>query len=339
MILFRWGRLLSIQVFLDYLPSGIGAFLRCSWRFTCLWTHPFLRRHQWVPGHAQVRQRKQRFELQRVFLQTPVAHFHKSELALDHTKRVLDLGPDARLELFDLVDEHIKRIVCLVELLALAQAHGHLPAHAGLGIGPLVGALIAGIGKHNGFLAMQQTIAFGDIGRMAGGAAHGMHQPGGGIHADVRLHPEVPLIALFARMHLRVALAVFVLGGTGRGNERRVHRAALPEQQALTGQHIIDSRQNALGQLVLLQPMAKPQDGALVRQASIPIELGKLAVQRHVEKGFFHRRVRQAEPLLKEVNAQHRLQGKGRSAVATLGVVRRDKRDQRGPGNKALHLL
>ena len=186
---------------------------------------------------------------------------------------------------------------------------------------------------------MQQRVAFGDIGHMAGRAAHRMHQPGGGIHADVRLHPKVPLIALFARMHLRVALALLVFCRAGRGNERRVHRAALFEHQALAAQQLIDSRQDGIGQLVLFQPVAKPQDGALVRHTGKLVEPGKLAVQRGVKEGFLHRRVRQAEPLLKEVNAQHRLQGKGRSAVATLGVVRRDKRDQRGPGNKALHLL
>jgi hypothetical protein len=37
---------------------------------------------------------------------------------------------------------------------------------------------------------MEQTIAFGDIGRMAGRSAHGMHQSGLGIHADVRQHRE-----------------------------------------------------------------------------------------------------------------------------------------------------
>ena len=42
--------------------------------------------------------------------------------------------------------------------------------------------------------------------------------------------------------------------------------------------------------------------------------------------------------MLKEVNAQHRLQRKRRAAGTALGVVRRDKRHQRSPGNHALHL-
>ena len=69
------------------------------------------------------------------------------------------------------------------------------------------------------------------------------------------------------------------------------------------------------------------------------IESGKLTVQRYVKKRFLHRRVRQAEPLLDKVNAQHRLQGKWWPAGTALGVIRRDKRYQRSPGNDALHLL
>ena len=95
----------------------------------------------------------------------------------------------------------------------------------------------------------------------------------------------------------------------------------------------------ASAQLVLLQPVAKSEDSALVRQALIHIVLGKLTVQWGVKEGFLHRWVRQAEPLLKEVNAQHRRQRKRRAAGAALGIVRRDKRDQHGAGNHALHLL
>ena len=39
------------------------------------------------------------------------------------------------------------------------------------------------------------------------------------------------------------------------------------------------------------------------------------------------------------MRAQHRLQGKGWAIRTTLEVTRRDKRDQRGPGNDVLHLL
>ena len=152
-----------------------------------------------------------------------------------------------------------------------------------------------------------------------------MHQARVGFHADVRFHPKVPMVALFARMHLRVALAILVFCGTGRGNERGVHRPRFFEHQALAAQQLVNSCQDALGQLVFFQPVAKPQDGALVRHTGELIEPGKLTVQRCVKKGFFHRRVRQAKPLLQEMRAQHCLQRKGWTAGAALGTIRRDK--------------
>jgi hypothetical protein len=88
-----------------------------------------------------------------------------------------------------------------------------------------------------------------------------------------------------------------------------VHGGAHPEQQAALLQQLIDGAQYVVGQLVLLQSVAKPQDGALTGQSAKGAQLGEFAVQRCVEEGFFHGRVRQAEPLLHEVHPQHGLQG------------------------------
>lgn len=84
--------------------------------------------------------------------------------------------------------------------------------------------------------------------------------------------------------------------------------------------------------------MGKAQDDALIWQAAMHIELGKLAVQRGVEEGLFHCRVRQAEPLLHEVHPQHRLQRKGRAFAPTFGVLRCDELNERSPGNHTLRL-
>ena len=113
-------------------------------------------------------------------------------------------------------------------------------------------------------------------------------------------------------MHLRVALAVLVIRRTRRGDESSGYGAAFLKHQALLAEQTIDAGQDAFGQLVFFQPVAKSEDGALVKQASMRVQLGKLAVQRSVKEGFLHRRIRQAAPLLEKVNAQHRLQGKGR---------------------------
>jgi hypothetical protein len=48
-----------------------------------------------------------------------------------------------------------------------------------------------------------------DVGRRADDA---VHQARFGVHADVRVHAEVPLVALLRLMHLGVALAVLAAG-------------------------------------------------------------------------------------------------------------------------------
>lgn len=77
------------------------------------------------------------------------------------------------------------------------------------------------------------------------------------------------------------------------------------------------------GQLVFLQQVTKPQDGALVRRAHRPVvQPGKLAVQRHVVQRLLHRRVDQTKPLLQEMDAQHRLHRKRWAAPPCLPVRR-----------------
>ncbi len=48
--------------------------------------------------HPKVRERKQREQLRRVLGQATKARLHITELALDHPKWMLDLGPHLRLD-------------------------------------------------------------------------------------------------------------------------------------------------------------------------------------------------------------------------------------------------
>ncbi len=68
--------------------------------------------------HPQVGQRKQRLELQRVFLQSQVAYLVVAKLALEHSERVLNLGTDACLDFLQQVSQGIKGIVFLVQRFA-----------------------------------------------------------------------------------------------------------------------------------------------------------------------------------------------------------------------------
>ncbi len=68
------------------------------------------------------------------------------------------------------------------------------------------------------------------------------------------------------------------------------------------------------------------------------IELGKLPVDRGVKEGLFHCQIRQGEPLLHAVNAQHGLQLKGWAAVLAFWVIGRNELYQCSPGNHPIHL-
>ena len=79
-------------------------------------------------------------------------------------------------------------------------------------------------------------------------------------------------------MHLGVSGFAFVLGGAGGRNKCGVDCRTGLEKEALDSvRGSVDSSQDLIGQLVFFQPVAKAQDGALVGQPSVRLEMGKLA--------------------------------------------------------------
>lgn len=90
--------------------------------------------HQLATRHPEIGQREQRCKLRGVFLQTTVACFREAELLFDHPKRMLYLGSNACLKVFDFVDDAIKRVV-LVQRRTLARTHRDHPLHC-LCVGP-----------------------------------------------------------------------------------------------------------------------------------------------------------------------------------------------------------
>ena len=89
-----------------------------------------------------------------------------TKLALDHPKRMLNFGPNARFELFN----GIKQCAfsrAFIQRLSLAGPYGHMPKHFRLGVWPLLYALVACIGKDHTFFSMQQTVAFVNVVHLA----------------------------------------------------------------------------------------------------------------------------------------------------------------------------
>lgn len=157
------------------------------------------------------------------------------KLPLDHPERVLHLGTDAGLDSFDLADERVKRFAW-VQRAAFARFHGHVPMHIGPGIGALVCTLVARIAKGVGFLAMQQAVSLEHVAHVARRAPDRVHQPGVGIHTDVRFHAEVPLLAFLALMPLGVAFARGVLGRARRADQGGIDHRTRTQHQSFVAQ-------------------------------------------------------------------------------------------------------
>ena len=97
--------------------------------------------------------------------QSPIAHLAMSKLALDHPKRVLDLGLDAGLELFKLLTQRVDW-AALVHSLALARHHGNVPVHIGgliLNLVTLLHDPVARVCKYDFFLAVQKGVCLRDV--------------------------------------------------------------------------------------------------------------------------------------------------------------------------------
>ena len=98
---------------------------------------------------------------------------------------------------------------------------------------------------------MQQFVGLGNVVGVGRRGRHAVHYARTGVHPDMRLHPEVPLVPLLRLMHLRVPLPGTVLGGGWRLDDGGVHDGSLPELQPLGLQVGVGLRQETLPQFVL----------------------------------------------------------------------------------------
>src|SRR6516164_7123517 len=79
-------------------------------------------------------------------------------------------------------------------------------------------------------------------------------------------------------------------------------------------------------QIVGLQQMAEAAHRGLVRHwLAAEINADEIAHRQRIVECLFHRRIRQVEPLLQEIDAQHPLHPDRRAAVAGFGIERLDQ--------------
>lgn len=269
----------------------------------------------------------------RVLEQAPIADFRKAKDALDDADDVLHLGPylglGAILLAFDLVHVSVVAVPPVGEVLS---SRGVMPDHGRL-------APVGLIAIHPCLLPMQQLRQHGAVGHVGRSGLDGMNQLGPAVHAQMRLHPEVPLAPLGGLVHLRVPRLIRILGGTWRVNDGGIHDGARRDGEAAGTKVGIDGLKECRAELMSFQQVPEPADGGLIRHRfRAEINPGEGAHGSRVVQGLFDRRVRQIEPLLEEIDTHHPLQPH-RAAPRALGfrIHRLDDRTQRGPGHHLVH--
>jgi hypothetical protein len=76
---------------------------------------------------------------------------------------------------------------------------------------PLVRPGIAGVGEKICLLAVQERCGLIDVGVVGGGTGERVHHAQGHVSADMRLHPEMLLIAHLGLVHRRITALLLVL--------------------------------------------------------------------------------------------------------------------------------
>ena len=81
------------------------------------------------------------------------------------------------------------------------------------------------------------------------------------------------------------------------------------------------------------------QCGRIRHRLAAQVDAGKASQAGTVVERFLVRQIRQVEPVLQEMNAQHSLQPNRRQPISFLWIMRLDDRAQCIPGNDPVHPL
>lgn len=103
-----------------------------------------------------------------------------------------------------------------------------------------------------------------------------INKPGFPIHADMRFIAEVPRVALFRLVRIRVAFLLSVLRRGCGGDDGRVYNGTLLENQTLYRKEANHLREQLLLKAVLHQRHPKQPDGIAVRYLVAGIDTTEL---------------------------------------------------------------
>lgn len=129
----------------------------------------------------------------------------------------------------------------------------------------LLYAQIVGVAVDYLVVFPQQICGHSHIVDVGWGHLYGMDIACPGIHSNMALHPEPPLVSLLGRVHFRIALLFRVLGGAGRVNDGSVHDCSAIHDVSALYHYTVDCFKKQLVQPVFLQQMPEIAQRCFVR--------------------------------------------------------------------------
>ena len=286
-------------------------------------------------GDQQIREPQQQRDALPVLCHAPVAHLGVAEVPLHVQERMLNLRPHRRLALLGRLFGD-----ALAQQPAPPRLHRHTPLDTAVPVlGTLLHSLVACVAPRRRLSAMQQRSRLRHVACVGRRRRQAVRQTRPGVHPDVRLHPEIPLLALLRLMHLRVPCAAPVLRRRRRVDDARVNDRPRAQPMAARRQVRIDLLEQTLAQAVLLQQMPEVQDGGLVGQRLRQPQPHETPHRLHLVEKVLHPRVAQVVEQLHAVNTQHHRQRVRAPTAPRLRIERLDPSLQPLPGNQLVHLL
>ena len=227
-----------------------------------------------------------------------------AELAFDNAEGVLDLGSDGPIFSVAYVLRPRQGVGSLT--LIFDRPENDVSPRCPFAIV----AHVALVAKDRSIIRADQVICQACIMDLGRGGCDGVYQPAFSVHADMRLQPEILLIAFLCLAHLRVTLVGLVFG-RGRGGDQGVFdNGAATHQKGSVLRIAGNGIKQSFGEVVSLHKVSKVQDGHLIGNGILgQIELHKITHRMHVIKRALCPRIGQAIPLLKVINPQHHRRG------------------------------
>src|SRR5690606_9216379 len=170
------------------------------------------------------------------------------KVTLDRQERMFHFRPRTGFESLNPV-----RGAGFRELSSASGTHRNVPVHR---TNPVflafVDPRVAGARPDMAFYTVQQSIGNVQVVLVDGRGFESVDEPQRIVHADMHLHPKVPLVALAGLIHLWIASVLAVLGGT-----RRFNNVALGD--------VVDRIKDGLVETPTLQEVTKIEERGLVR--------------------------------------------------------------------------